>query len=209
MCVWNRRQTGRGSVFPGSQSQPGRRSLPRGPLGSGACAVPALVAALGAGPSIWSQAEVCKFITLTVPDPRVQITGQSHKIVSQSEASYPAPPQTPIPLNQGRGGASALHRAGEHAHFSDFTKLPGSLPAVLLLVFSGGAFVPGDQNLMAHRTAMTRARPPPEAPSGLTLVGGAGGSAQCVSSQFPKSCLCRQTPSPRIPAPQQDSGMFS
>lgn len=78
----------RGSEFPNSRSQPWKGAS-RGPrrLRSRAFAVRLWWPPVGAVLRVWSQAEVCKFITLTVPDPRIQITGQSHKIVSQSEAS--------------------------------------------------------------------------------------------------------------------------
>ena len=75
------------------------------------------MAAPGAVLRGWSPAEVCEFITLTVPDPRIQITGHSHKIVSQSEASCSSPPQTPIPLNQEPGDGPGTLQWGAHSFF--------------------------------------------------------------------------------------------
>lgn len=87
------------------------------------------MAAPGAVLRGWSPAEVCEFITLTVSDPRIQITGQSHKIVSQSEASCSRPPQTPIPLNQDPGDGPGPLQWGAHSFFFQFCKAPLQPPS--------------------------------------------------------------------------------
>lgn len=86
---------------PGGHSLPGR-SRPQ----ESAFARPALVAAYGGHRQ--------RFVSESHPlclIPQTQITGRSHKIVSQSEASCRTPPQTPTPPDRGRGdGRHPLQR---------------------------------------------------------------------------------------------------
>lgn len=74
--------------------------------------MPALVAALGAGLSIWSQAEVCKFITLTVPIPESKLQAKATKLSPNQRPLTQRPHKHRFPLiRAGEGPAHSTGRA--------------------------------------------------------------------------------------------------
>lgn len=134
-------------LFPDFQRQPRKDQFPRPVEAQLSRPVPATGAEyvchqpwwlpVGAVLHVWSPAEVCKFITLTVSDPPNPNYRPKPQNCLQSEASCSRPSQAPIPLNQDPGDGPGTLQQGA------FARLLGSLPLIFPFVFFWGGFLHG------------------------------------------------------------------
>lgn len=151
-------------LFPDFQRQPRKEQFPRPVEAPPSRPVAATGAEyvchqpwwlpVGAVLHVWSPAEVCEFITLTVSDPpNPNYRPKPQNCLQSSDwriglllglwlASCSRPSQAPIPLNQDLGDGLGTLQQGD-AHFSNFARLLGSLPLIFPFVFFWGGFVHG------------------------------------------------------------------